>query len=108
MASEDRRHLLSWLLWSFALGAWSILIAVESVFTTTSACELAPGSSIYGEASWTWMPPGRVCEWTLSIGGSSVSVVSEPPVARLGILVVLIVWAGTIFWVRSTGEGEDG
>lgn len=44
------------------------MCAVVGIFVMNAllgdlGCELRPGTSIYGDRSWSWFPPGGVCEW---------------------------------------------
>ena len=36
---------------------------VSAVYSGDTACEFTPGSSNYGEASVSWLPPGRTCTY---------------------------------------------
>jgi hypothetical protein len=38
-------------------------------FFGDSACEFTPGSSNYGEATLSWLPPGRTCTYRDVIAG---------------------------------------
>lgn len=63
------------------LACWLVFVGVFGVWTTASSFEcgeLTPGDSNYGEARWTWAPPGFRCEW--SVGDSTH--VEYPPRGR--------------------------
>lgn len=55
-------------------------------------CELVPGSSVYGEATRSWLPPGTTCSYDLSGFGLSDHFVTGPPPLRL--LVVAMALTG--------------
>lgn len=84
-------------LWMAAAGGWVGLLAVERVFMGDLSCPMSQDISEYGEATWSWFPPGVTCTWRdVSFRGSEHVVVEEPPIARLGIAGALLAWGGTI------------
>jgi hypothetical protein len=57
------------------------------------SCELVPGSSLYGEASRSWLPPGRTCTYDLSAIGSELPgsfVTTTPSPLRLVFVAIAI------------------
>lgn len=84
-----RAGYLLWAAAGLALAGLLALEAYEVVAMGSLSCELSPGSSVYGEASWTWAAPGRTCTYALPGG---LSHVDDPPPARLMVLALLIAW----------------
>lgn len=70
--------------WLVALGylVWvsSVLYVVACLLapaaTGSTGCELTPGSSVFGEASRSWLPPGTTCTWELNGYGRYVTTPS--------------------------------
>jgi len=83
-------------LWAVASVGWILLIAAERALMGPTSCEYQDGDSYYGEASWTWLPPGATCEWHLRIDGRTVDVIEQPPEARLGVAVALALWGASL------------
>jgi hypothetical protein len=97
-------------IWALALTAWVGLLAAERVLVSPSDCPLVEGSSDYGEASWSWYPPGVTCTWDLRPRGVDLVITREPPTARVGIALVLLLWGATLVAVtlRPGGAGTRG
>lgn len=83
--------------WALALAGWIIMLAAEGYLAGTTSCELGPGTSVFGTAEWSWLPPGRTCTWELPGGPHA----DEPPVARLGVLLLFALWGGSLMLLRS-------
>lgn len=51
-------------------GLWALcgLLVLGFLPLGEASCELAPGSSFYGEASPSWLPPGTTCTYDLGPG----------------------------------------
>jgi hypothetical protein len=81
--------------WVVAALGWITLIAGEGALMSLTSCEYPAGDSIYGEASWSWFPPGVRCTWQLELNGRQVEVVESPSVARLGTAAVLVLWGAS-------------
>jgi len=45
-------------LWAVTTVGWLGLIAVERAFKSDMTCDLVEGGSDYGDATWSWFPPG--------------------------------------------------
>jgi hypothetical protein len=89
--------------WVVATLGWITLIAGEGALMSLTSCEYPAGDSIYGEASWSWFPPGVRCTWQLELNGRQVEVVESPSVARLGTAAVLVLWGGEHGRSRARG-----
>ena len=90
--------------------AWLAFLLVEAaVLSDPVACDLQPGRSIFGAASWGAFPPGVTCTWTdLPVSaGTGVDHVDSPPPARLALTAVLVAWPLSLLYARrrSTGGG---
>jgi hypothetical protein len=81
--------------WMLATLGWIGLLTAERLLMGATSCEYQGVDSIYGEASWSWAPPGVTCTYDLSIDGRAVEVVEDPPVARIGTAVVLVLWGAS-------------
>ena len=77
---------------------WALCVLVTLAWLAGPAvavCELVPGSSVLGEASRSWLPPGTTCTYELPIGpGEPVVFVERPSALRL--VVVGVVVAGPL------------
>jgi hypothetical protein len=100
------RGTIGWLVWGALAAALVGTLVVEAMLLGPTSCELAAGSSIYGEASWSWLPPGVACRWELELGGDvPVVVTSGPSWARMGMALVLAGWAAALRH-RPAGGGR--
>ena len=98
------RGTVSWLVWSAAVAVPVGVLVVEALLLGPTACELAAGSSVYGDATWSWLPPGVACRWELEVGGDTSTVVtSGPSWARVGMLLLLVGWGAAIRHRPATG-----
>ena len=87
----------------WALGV--LLTLAWLVAPAVAVCELVPGSSVLGEASRSWLPPGTTCTYELPIGpGEPVVFVERPSALRLVVLggVVVGPLAGWLLRRRAT------
>lgn len=91
---------IAFVVWVVALVGWVCLLGLERATMGPTSCELATGSSIYGDASWSWLPPGVRCEWGTEVEGEPVRIAEDPPVARVGTAIVFLLWGGSL-WVLS-------
>lgn len=66
-------------------GRLGALLAAEWFLTSPIGCPLAPGSSVFGTAQWSWLPPGRARAWEVPSGTHP----DGPPFARLGMPLLL-------------------
>lgn len=55
-----------------------------------AGCELAPGSSVFGDASRSWLPPGTTCTYDLSGYGLPADVVVDPSPLRFAVVGVVL------------------
>ena len=80
---------------AFAAWAASVLLVaawlVAPSLVGATACELAPGSSVFGEASRRWLPPGTTCTYDLSAYGLPTDVVDDPSPLRLVVVGAALV-----------------
>lgn len=80
---------LRFLPWSVLVVAWIGSIVVEQVlFGDSIGCELSPGTSVFGDAGWSWFPLGRTCTWLID----GVTVIDHPSLIELLIPATLLVW----------------
>jgi len=49
----------------------------------SAVCSLAPGSSAFGEAERSWLPPGTTCTWDITSQGEQIRYVLGPSLTRL-------------------------
>ena len=96
----SRRFRISVVIWAVALAGWISILALTRVTMGSTSCELTEGHSIYGEASWSWMPPGVHCVWPKSETGFDIRIEEPPPVARLGIAIAFLLWGITLVLLR--------
>jgi hypothetical protein len=78
---------LGYMLWAASVLYVVACLAAPSVVGHTG-CELTPGSSVYGEASRTWLPPGTTCTWELSGYGRYVTSPSPVRLVVVGMALV--------------------
>ena len=84
------------LLWSvFALAWIGSVITEQALFGDSVGCELSSGTSIFGEAGWSWFPLGRTCTWLID----GVTVVDHPSLTELLIPATLLAWLVTLLRV---------
>lgn len=99
------RSTVGWLAWGVAMAALVGFLVVEAMLLGPTSCELAAGSSIYGDASWSWLPPGVACRWELEVGGVPTVLTSGPSWARVGMVLLLAGWAAALRQ-RPAGGGR--
>ena len=100
------RGTIGWLVWGVVVAALVGVLVVEASLLGPTSCELAAGSSIYGDASWSWLPPGVACRWELDLGaGTPIVVAAGPSWARIGMVVLLAGWAAALRH-RPAGGGR--
>lgn len=63
-----------------------------------TACEISRGSSLYGQASVSWLPPGRTCTYTDVLPGETH--VDSPDWSRLVVLGIAIVGLPATLYTR--------
>lgn len=90
--------------WVLALLIWGVMLGVEWYFSGPASCALDPGSSLYGTAEWSWRPPGRTCTWNLE----GVMHVDGPPAARLGVLLLFLLWGASLLLLRPSRRETPG
>lgn len=91
-------------IWVLALLVWDILLAAEWYFSGPVSCALDSGSSVYGTAEWSWLPPGRTCTWDLQ----GVTHTDGPPAARLGMLLLFVLWGVSLLLLRPRTKEAPG
>lgn len=62
---RSRRVMAANGLWLVVAVGFLLWLSFEAATLGPAACELAPGSSFYGDASWSWLQLGQVCTWEL-------------------------------------------
>lgn len=77
------------------LWAVSVLYVIACLLAPTvigeAGCELAPGTSIYGSASRSWLPPGTTCTYNLTDAQvPAENYVVAPSTERLLLVAVAI------------------
>lgn len=50
-------------MWLVAVLGFLVWLGFEAATLGPASCELVPGSSLYGDASWSWLQLGQVCTW---------------------------------------------
>lgn len=90
-----RRSVASTALWLLAAAGLVGWLALEAVLMGPLACELAPGTSIYGEAAWSWLQLGQVCTWELPLSEGGVDYARGPGLNRWLLVTVLVMWAAS-------------
>lgn len=65
-----------------------------------AGCELAPGSSVFGEASRSWLPPGTTCTYDLSDYGLPDEVVIGPSPLRLAVVAGALTGGPVVLYLR--------
>jgi hypothetical protein len=95
-------------IWAISLTAWLAYLALEAYFAPLTICEFATGSSLYGEAGWSLLPPGSTCTFDAGLLGTDVGPhVDGPSLDRLGIALVFVLWPLTLAWMgRSEGTAR--
>lgn len=106
-SAKRRAHRDRWVtglgaLWALALLGWIVLLAIEWYLTGPTNCPLTPTSSLYGTAEWSWLPPGSTCTWEVP-GGTHTDA---PSSARVGIVILFILWGGSLLVLRRSRKGE--
>jgi hypothetical protein len=89
--------------WVLAVGTWIALLAWERAWSS-EACGLGGVGSdaqLQGEPSWSWLPPGVSCEYRIDTPGRLVEFTEDPPTARTGIAIVLILWGTSLAIVAA-------
>lgn len=95
-----RRHpavVVGTVVWVLLLLAWVARLTAEA-WTGSLGCELTPGSSVFGTASWGWLPPGITCTYRLADGAT---VVDGPPGLRWATITVLTLGGLGLLAARS-------
>jgi hypothetical protein len=79
--------------------AW---LGVEAALMGPAACELAPGTSIYGESAWSWLQLGQVCTWELPVAAGGLEYERGPGFSRWLLVPVLAMWAASLRLLGTT------
>ncbi|SHG87058.1 hypothetical protein [Geodermatophilus nigrescens] len=80
----------------FVAACW----AAPSLFGD-STCELTRGSSVYGEASRSWLPPGTRCTYEAGPStGLAEELVVDPPARRLAVVAVAVAGGPALLVLR--------
>ena len=64
--------------------------------------------SMYGQAEWSWLPPGVTCTYP-SPANPAYEIEESPPMARVGeivLAVALVAVSARLFTVERRGRGE--
>ena len=101
MAIASTRTVRRVLVFSFTWGLWAthVLLFALVVYLDWElgdiACELGQGTSIYGEAEWSWSYLDNACTWRVQLEGR-MRTINEPASGRLGSASVLLFWGLTL------------
>ena len=82
--------------WLVRLGYAAWVVSVAYVLACLAApsmfggCELTPGSSVFGDATRSWLPPGTTCTYDLSGYGLSENFVTRPSPVRLVVVAMAL------------------
>lgn len=79
-----------------AFGLYVALLLARHHFGGDLGCDLLASTSNYGEPSWTWLPPGTTCTYTISDGSTVASFTTGPAAWAYVLPVLLIGWALSI------------
>jgi hypothetical protein len=93
--------------WLLVALCWVLLLVAEKLTTDSLACELVPNSSIYGQADWSWLPPGKSCTWTGNVHGAEVTF-TEGPDSHLLVIALGLVCTALLFVVGRVSRGRKG
>lgn len=93
-----RGGMLLWAVCGLALAGALALEAYEVLAMRSIACELVPGSSVYGHASWSWLAPGKTCTYALP---ATPIYVDAPAPARVALVALLAAWPATMSAARQ-------
>ncbi len=63
------------------------------------SCELSPGSSVYGEPGWSWLPVGHTCTWPASAGLPAIT--EGPSWLTMVPAALLLLWGMAILIERG-------
>jgi drug/metabolite transporter (DMT)-like permease len=92
-------------LWALCSASYAGYLTLERGLMHDTSCPFTEASSNYGEATWSWFPPGLTCTWRgVSYNGSEYVFVQSPPPSRAVLGVVLLAWAGTLAAVAWTSR----
>jgi hypothetical protein len=80
---------LGLLLWVASV-LYVVACLIEPSVVDPTGCELAPGSSVFGDPTRSWLPPGTTCTYDLSGFGLPEHVVIRPSPARLVVVVLAV------------------
>jgi hypothetical protein len=80
-------------LWSMVVVGFVAWLGVEAALMGPAACELTPGTSIYGEPAWSWWQLGQVCTWELPDAAGEYE--RGPGFSRWLLVVVFAMWAAS-------------
>ena len=100
-------------LWALCCAGYGGYLMLERGLMGWTSCPLAEGSSEYGEATWSWLPPGVTCTWrgVSSNGSGEYVLVQSPPPSRAVLGAVLLAWGGTlavVAWASRPASSESG
>ena len=65
------------------------------VLTGPLSCELVPGSSVFGQSHWSWIPLGRYCVYDL--GNGLPQYVVGPSMRRGWVALTLLGWPLSLY-----------
>jgi len=82
-------------MWMVAAVGFLLWLSFEAATLGPAACEPAPGSSFYGDASWSWLQLGQVCTWE-SLPDNAVQWERGPGLARWIVVALLSAWFASL------------
>jgi hypothetical protein len=94
---------VSFALWAFCallVVAWMAPWGVDDV-----SCQLEPGSSLFGEATRSWLPPGTTCTWNDLRPG--LQHVDSPSPVRLLVVAMAVLGPFASTYVRRLLRDSD-
>lgn len=89
-------------LWLIVLVSFVAGLGLEAALMGPVACELAPGTSVYGEAAWSWPQLGQVCSWELPFPDVGLEYQRGPGFSRWLLVLVLAMWAASLRLLGTT------
>lgn len=93
---------LAWL----GLAAIGVTYAAFRQVSGWASCEHERGDSNYGEFSWSAIPPGPVCTWTLAGNGFDDSK-GPTPVMSLWLLSLVGLGVAAVWAIRTASRYES-
>ena len=106
-ALRIRRLFVPSVLWLLAFVGYVAVLKVRHHVEGALSCELVAGSSYYGEARWSWLPPGTTCTYTVGANDDLTFTTGPAPWAYVR-PTLLAFWAVSIGRPVLVRDGHAG